>query len=908
VTFTGGSSMRRLIASALVALVAGVALASARTAEAQEVAIASYERGPRFLLATATKVVPVDVGRTAVLARRLSLHLEGATLKEALAEITSRSGLRLAYSDDLVPLEKRVHLRADAITAAAALTDVLFDVGVDVVFRADGSAALVRRTEAEAVQEGVIVGRVTDRRTAGPIVGAAIEVQGTRLSATSGDDGRYRIPDVPAGQYTVRARYIGYMPGTVSVTVSGDEQATADFALEKSAQRLQEVVTTGTVIPTEEKALPTPVTVLTESDVREQRPRTVGELFRRAVPSAVSWADFGFPSFTNLSARGASTFAGGSMKVYLDGIEISNRLFAAIDPSSIERVEVVRGPQGSTIYGSEAIGGVIQVFTKRGDSTLTRPQVDVSSGLGIIQAPYDGYRSTLRQQFAGNVRGGGSGYSYNIGGSYTHVGEWVPNGGQSLPSLNAGLRVGRGALTLDFAGRYYEQRLGQTFNPLIMNTGSVSASRPYPWDLGYSNETLGARLTWIAVPWLRQHLTIGIDRAVTDAHQTGPRLTTPADTLLYIQDENQRKASVAYNAAALANLSRDVSANLVVGIDHYAYSHRLYYTSGALNTSDAITTAFPFTGNRIDVTNTGYFGQAQLSYRSSLFLTAGVRAEQNSSFGDALGTPVAPRVGLAYAATRGVTTVKVRGSYGEAIRPPDPGYSQAVPLAGGSRIANPQLGPERQKGWDAGVDLVFAGRASLSATYYDQTAQDLIQQVVLTLGPPFVSQYQNVGQVKNKGLELEGRVDAGPGRLTGQFAITDSRIEALAPGYTGDLRVGGRPFGQPKYTAGASLALFPLPGTTVTGGLTYAGSWTNYDNYALHACFGGTGPCQPTFGGYLTTYPGFVKFDVSATQTLTHGVDGFISVQNVGNNTAYENTNFIPVMGRITTIGVEAHY
>src|SRR4051812_37876665 len=126
--------MRRFITS--VSLSVGVGLGLVRAMNAQEIASASYERGPRFLLATATKVVPVNVSRTPVLARRLNLELEGATLKQALAEIVAQSGLVLAYSDDAVPLEKHVHLRAEAITAAAALTDVLFDAGVDVVFKA----------------------------------------------------------------------------------------------------------------------------------------------------------------------------------------------------------------------------------------------------------------------------------------------------------------------------------------------------------------------------------------------------------------------------------------------------------------------------------------------------------------------------------------------------------------------------------------------------------------------------------------------------------------------------------------------------------------------------------------------------------------------------------------------------
>jgi iron complex outermembrane receptor protein len=234
---------------------------------------------------------------------------------------------------------------------------------------------------------------------------------------------------------------------------------------------------------------------------------------------------------------------------------------------------------------------------------------------------------------------------------------------------------------------------------------------------------------------------------------------------------------------------------------------------------------------------------------------------------------------------------------------------ESAPFAGGNfRIANPDLGPEEQEGWDAGVDFVFGDRGSLSATYYDQIARGLIQQVTVALGPPSVFQNQNVGRVKNKGLELDGTFNVGPARLRGQFALTHSRIETLAAGFTGDLRVGDRPLAVPKYTAGASLAVFPQQSMTVTAGLTYVGSFVNYDFFARTACQGGTGPCRSSNRDYLTTYPSFAKVDVSVTRQLTRSVSAFVSVQNAANKSATEFANTIPAMGRLTTIGFEARH
>lgn len=141
-------------------------------AHAQQFAESSQEEGPQFLLASNADLVPVDVARTPLLGERISLELDGVTLKEALAEITRQAGLHLVYSDDVLPDESSVRLRAQGITLAAALTDVLFNAGVDVVFSPNGSATLVQRPappvvepEEAAVPVGSIVGRVTEAET-----------------------------------------------------------------------------------------------------------------------------------------------------------------------------------------------------------------------------------------------------------------------------------------------------------------------------------------------------------------------------------------------------------------------------------------------------------------------------------------------------------------------------------------------------------------------------------------------------------------------------------------------------------------------------------------------------------------------------------------------------------------------
>jgi len=478
----------------------------------------------------------------------------------------------------------------------------------------------------------------------------------TRQSATTGAEGGYRFSNVNPGNYTVRARYIGYGSLVASVSVNADQEVNVDFPLEKSAHRLEEVVTTGTVVPTEVKALPTPVTVISDSDIALQRPPNLQEVFRQAVPTAVGWNMPNAPTTTAFSVRGANTLGpgGGQMKVFVDGIEAASPSTAPIDPSSIERIEVIRGPQAGAIYGSDATGGVVQIFTKRGDPSLTRPRVDAQTAFGIMQTPYTGFGGVLRQNYSASIRGGGPELGYNFGAAYSHSDDYLPNGEQSrqsTPSMYGGMRFARGNVAIDVSGRYLLINAPQVINPELAQSGFAFYSKPFHQPYQNQNHTVGARLSVTPTTWWLHTVAVGLDRFTQEVAQTQRRLTTPADTLLTFFSLARTKTSIAYNTSVHGALSQNVSGSLTAGVDHYSFPVTQAFTGGALNTTGTIQTApsQPVSTTRSVTNNTGYFAQTQIGLWNALFLTGGVRAEQNTQFGDSLGTPVSPRFGLSYA-------------------------------------------------------------------------------------------------------------------------------------------------------------------------------------------------------------------------------------------------------------------
>src|SRR3989449_9612524 len=238
---------------AVVALVVGITTVGAiGVAQAQD-PIESVElaaAGPRFLAAgpgRSSDAVPRwrDASNAAVFRKTISVDLEDVPLGEALSTIAQQAGLRLTYSAAVVPLDARVTFSASNLTVGAVLSAVLYDAGVDVLLTSNGQAALVKRGAFDGFQGGTVTGRVTDSLSGQGIAVATVTVVGTGLSARSGDDGRYRIADVPVGEHTIRVIRIGYTAVTKPVTVLPDQEAALDFALTPQATQLEEVVAIG---------------------------------------------------------------------------------------------------------------------------------------------------------------------------------------------------------------------------------------------------------------------------------------------------------------------------------------------------------------------------------------------------------------------------------------------------------------------------------------------------------------------------------------------------------------------------------------------------------------------------------------------------------------------------------------
>jgi outer membrane receptor protein involved in Fe transport len=895
-------------------------------------------REPAFYAIIGSHLERAEARNVAALREHIAVHLHNATIPDALSAVEKQTSLRFAFKPSILPSGATVSLDASDITVVAALTQILLDADVDVEIAPYGLTSIVARQPQKQAPDstaGTIIGRITDGKTHQGIPYATVSVLGTARTATANDSGAFRLTRVPAGTCTVVVRRVGYVASQQRVTVVSGQVATLDFTLDQSAGSLDQVVVTGALVPAAMKSIPTPITIVSDSEFAQQQPRTLNDIFRQAVPTAVAFDQFANQNQSYMSVRGATDLNQGAtqVKTFIDGVEVATNAASPIDPASIDHIEVIRGPEAAAIYGSGAIDGVIQVFTKHGDATGGRPSVDAQVAAADVQTPYAGFRGVLRQTYSGDVRGGTDDASYLVGGGYTETNNYLPFGtysAQSTPSVYSGIHYSKAMTTLDVSARYHVSNSPGTFNPEYTRQEAAGGSYTAPdYDVtAYTNTTIGASLAVQPLPSWRNVLTIGYDQNNLNDVQRRPRLTTPADTELAYSYQNRDKISIRGYPSLTWHLGSAVSGTFIAGADYWVENQLSTSSFGVLNTTTGrIQTdqSQPFSTTRYPTNNTGVFAQAQVAFFDALFLTGGVRADWNSDFGDSISTPVSPRVGIAYSHSLGFSTIKLRSSWGSAIMPPASSAKVFQRVGSAEQLANPTLGPERQHGGDGGFDLLFGQIATFSATYFNQVAVNLIQQVQVPSESLSVYQSQNVGTVTNSGVELEGRVGIGRLSLRVMYGYTRSRVDKLDPLYTGDYRIGDQTLDVPRHTGGASLSARLWRNTSIAGGLTYVGPWTDYNDVRENACFsaffatGDTSKCPPAFvtglnsgntstRPFLMQYPTLVKANLSVTQTFSPWASAFISIENIGDNQAYEQSNDQARVGRISTIGLRFHY
>ena len=240
---------------------------------------------------------------------------------------------------------------------SASILALLLSLSQAGIAQAQGAATVTGRVQTEAGQA---------------LFGANVTIEALAISVGTTEDGRYSI-NIPGArvrgqQVVLRVRSFGYVPQVKSITL-GEGSQTHDFALKQDINRLNQVVVTGVTGATEIKKLAFTVSQVTAEDMPVPGSNPLAQL-QGKVPGANIVSASGRPGAAPaVILRGPQSInaAGrGQDPLYIiDGV-ISQGGIQDLNPQDIENVEVVKGAAASSLYGSRAGNGVIQITTRSG--------------------------------------------------------------------------------------------------------------------------------------------------------------------------------------------------------------------------------------------------------------------------------------------------------------------------------------------------------------------------------------------------------------------------------------------------------------------------------------------------------------------------------------------------------------
>nr|WP_236640863.1 TonB-dependent receptor [Allomuricauda alvinocaridis] len=218
-------------------------------------------------------------------------------------------------------------------------------------------------------QDASILGKVTENGEPLPFVN--ILLKGTQIGSSTNVDGQYQLSNITTGDYVLTATSIGYISYQTTLTIREGESKTVNIALEASAQALDETVVTGTLKPVSRLESPVPVEVYTPTFLKKNPTPSIFDALQN-VNGVRPQINCNVCNTGDIHINGLE---GPYTLVLIDGMPIVSGLgtvygLTGIPNSLIDQIEIVKGP-ASSLYGSEAVGGLINIITK---NAITAPE------------------------------------------------------------------------------------------------------------------------------------------------------------------------------------------------------------------------------------------------------------------------------------------------------------------------------------------------------------------------------------------------------------------------------------------------------------------------------------------------------------------------------------------------------
>ncbi len=587
---------------------------------------------------------------------------------------------------------------------------------------------------------------------------------------------------------------------------------------EGKVERNREVVVTASRVPLPARKVGSAVTVITGKDIERKQVRILSDVMREVPGVAVSRTGT-VGTLTQVRIRGAE---GNHTLVLVDGIEVNDPSggsefdFGNLLAADIERIEILRGPQ-SALYGSDAIGGVINIVTKKGQGPAT-------ASLGVEGGSFG------TGQASASVRGGGDGYHFSLGGTgFTTQGVSIapgPEGNHEEDghrSQTYHVKLGLSPLEnleIELFGRYVE---------------STTETDPQPGTAGVIRTVDGDRETETRQRTGRVQVKYSLfdgawEHMIGAAFNEEKADSFTGDALTYEGDGQK----AVYNYQTNVNFETPAVAGA---------THSLTFLVEREDESQLTRSAFG--GSDLDITNHGYVGEYRVSLWNRLFLSGSIRRDDNEIFEDA----TTFRTTAAYLHEE--TGTRLHGSYGTGVK--NPTLFELFGF-GPNFVPNPDLRPEESRGWDVGVEQSFLGDGLIvDVTYFNNRITDLIQGAGST-----AANLDGTSRIQGLEVTVKARIVKGL-TFAGQYTYTD-----------GDDANGTELVRSARHLASANLAYGFLDGRArLDLGIDYNGKRKDYRFSDFFA------------GRTSVTLDDFALVNVAASYKLLDGVEVFCRIENL---------------------------
>ncbi|MGH7647631.1 MAG: TonB-dependent receptor plug domain-containing protein, partial [Gemmatimonadaceae bacterium] len=557
----------------------------------------------------------------------------------------------------------------------------------------------------------------------------------------------------------------------------------AQQSTSRDTATLEPVVITATRVDVKPVAPLASTTVITGQELRARGITTLGDALA-GVPGVFAPQSGSYGAQTSLFLRGGES---DYTEILVDGVPV-NDPGGAIDLANltvdnIDRIEIVRGP-ASVLYGSNAVTGVIQIFTKTGTGLGGPGQFS----LGLDGGTYG--TSNANASYAGGDQG--------LGGSAS-ISRHRTDGIYAINSSN------RNDI---YSGQFHLAPDAKSSLQLMLRDEDAGAHIP----TNFFGAVVDSNQFHLEHRFLA---SLAGDRRLTD------RLT--ARIQLDASDEHSHSADLPVNPGDEC----DFCFNSQTGIYRRSGDARLDFaaapwaqlTGGATAEQQR---ARESGANPIQRTLHAYYAQALGNAGKAFSYTAGIRVDDNSQFG----TFTTYRLAAGYVITPGTN---VHASVGDAFK--EPTFDETTSDIAFAR-GNPALRPERSRSWEAGLDQDVAhGALVLSATYFAQRFRDMIQYDASSPDTTLPN-YFNLAAATSDGLELGARTGAWRGlSLNASYTwqhtdVTDAGVDG-GPGAT--FVDGQRLLRRPTNLANATLSFRRSPRGAVFATATYIGNRVDID-------------------------------------------------------------------------------